>query len=256
MQANLSLSRRGNHRIPTGAKLSGASGLKVDASVVTPRPRHPHDLIMYPSDHWCRRTPEEYRDARLALAAWFYSQGLGYEDAAIVMTEMICDFISVHANDGDDWDLGAAAFIKSFLKTAGQMKLNTMAQRGESLGERRWTETMMDLTKMSEAELDALDINGPVVGDWLHMIADQSENPDWEWSDDESRVWTHLLHRTNQEMRRKRQEARSNAASWRRPPSVAVRLAGVQSQKEVDERQQYSCNRGAVHRYRRMMTWP
>lgn len=104
--------------------LRGHGGLIADATVITPRPRHKHDLIMPDSENWCRRSPEEYRDARLALAAWFYSQGLGYEDAAIVMTEMICDFISVHAIDGDDWEVGQEAFVRTFRRTAGQMKLN------------------------------------------------------------------------------------------------------------------------------------
>ena len=74
----------------------------------------------------------------------------------------------------------------------------------------------MDLTKLSEVELNALDLDGPEVVDWLGMLADRVvENPDRGrlWTDDEARVWHYLLRRENQRMRHKRADAAKIAAS-------------------------------------------
>jgi hypothetical protein len=66
---------------------------------------------------------------------------------------------------------------------------------------------VLDLTKLTEAELDALDINGPQVRGWMEWYLNPNRDDFAEWSDDENRVFWHLLHRQEQQERQACEEA-------------------------------------------------
>jgi hypothetical protein len=54
---------------------------------------------------------------------------------------------------------------------------------------------VLDLTKLTDAELDALDINDPViVKEWMDALGDRDE-VGIERTDDEERVFWHLVNR-------------------------------------------------------------
>jgi hypothetical protein len=57
------------------------------------------------------KSPEETRDIRRALGAWFDSQEIGFEDALIVMGELVVDVLTLNATSRADLDAGKAAFV-------------------------------------------------------------------------------------------------------------------------------------------------